>query len=221
MHVAPDVLPRLTGAGPGGNRYDDPRGIQPVRYCAENLTGALLETMARFRPAPEAEALLTAVTGVEPGDVEHLDPADGLADWLNAQRIGRLTDAAQPLVDVHDPQRLAELDKHPLVRDQLDRSTLGTSRQPARLDEAIVRLAGPIGRPITQAVSAAIREWFPDVAGIAYRSRLDDEEWCWALWSTTAVYVELDLLSPDHRHHRRAFERAARVLQVQPPPAWL
>lgn len=39
-----------------------------MRYVAENLSGALLETMARFRPAPEAEALLAAFDGVDPDD---------------------------------------------------------------------------------------------------------------------------------------------------------
>ncbi len=90
MHPAPAVLPRLSHEGPGRNRYDDPWGQYTVRYVAENLTGALLETMARFRPAPEAEALLAGVGGIEDGDVDHPDPAGGVSDWLAAQRSRRL-----------------------------------------------------------------------------------------------------------------------------------
>ena len=63
VHPQPELLPRLAHDGPGLNRYDDPLRRYAVRYVAENLTGAMLETMARFRPAPRAEALLAAVEG--------------------------------------------------------------------------------------------------------------------------------------------------------------
>jgi hypothetical protein len=51
VHPDPIALPRLSHDGPGLNRYDDPFAQYAVRYAAENVTGALLETMARFRPA--------------------------------------------------------------------------------------------------------------------------------------------------------------------------
>jgi hypothetical protein len=48
VHPDPIALPRLSHDGPGLNRYDDPFAQYAVRYAAENVTGALLETMARF-----------------------------------------------------------------------------------------------------------------------------------------------------------------------------
>lgn len=221
VHPQPEALPRLAHDGPGLNRYDDPPGQFVVRYVADNLTGALLETMARFRPAPAAEALLAAVTGVEADEVDHADPLDGVRDWLSVQRVGRVR-LAEPgqLLDVHDPALLRDLDKHPLVRTALETSGLGTPLNPVRLDEGVVRLAGPLGRPVTQALSRAVREWLPEVAGLAYRSRLDDDEWCWAIWDDTLVEIHTEPLDPAHRHHRRAAQHAARILEIPLPPDW-
>lgn len=222
VHPNPAALPRLTGDGPGLNRYDDPLGEYAVRYVAENLTGAMLETMARFRPAPDAEALLSAVEGVDSADDPYFDRVDGLRDWLAVQQVGRvvLTDAQRQLLDVHDPELLRDLDKHPLVRAALDDSGLGTPLNPARLDEGVVRLGGPVGRTITQAFSGAVHDSLPGVAGLAYRSRLDDEEWCWALWGHIDVEVRSEPLDAAHRHHRRAVQHAAALLEIQIPAEW-
>lgn len=131
VHPDPGRLPRLTDEGPGRNRYDDPHALYGVRYVAEELTGALLETMARFRPAPNAESRLTAVVGVDPDEPDHPDPTQALEDWLRAQRVARVTlDEPRPLVDVHDPTLLATLAKHPLVQAAIEGSGLGTRRSP-------------------------------------------------------------------------------------------
>lgn len=221
VHPNPGVLPLLARDGLGLNRYDDPHGRYAVRYAAENLSGAMLETMARFRPAPEAEALLAAVEGVSTDEDDHLDPVDGLRHWLAVQQVGRVALAAEgQLLDVHDPGLLHDLDKHPLVRAALEESGLGTPLNPARLDEGIVRLGGPLGRPVTQALGRAVREWLPDVAGLAYRSRLDDEEWCWAIWDDTRVEIRIQPLDAAHRHHRRAVQHAAQLLEIATPPEW-
>jgi hypothetical protein len=217
----PGRLPRLTDEGPGRNRYDDPHGFYGVRYVAEELTGALLETMARFRPAPNAESRLAAVVGVDPDELDHHDPTQAVEDWLRAQRVARVTlDEPRPLVDVHDPTLLAALAKHPLVQAAIEGSGLGTRRNPATLDEGVIRLGGPVGRPITQAASRAIHDWFPDYGGIAYRSRLDDEEWCWALWDDTPVVIESEPLDPERRHHRQGVRYAARRLEILLPDRW-
>jgi hypothetical protein len=221
VHPQPDLLPRLTHDGPGLNRYDDPLGRYAVRYVAEDLTGAMLETLARFRPAPAAEALLAGIDGVTDDEVDYLDPVDGVRDWLAVQQLGRVSlTAPGVLLDVHDPGLLRDLDKHPLVRAALEQSGLGTPLNPARLDEGIVRLGGPLGRPVTQALGRAVREWLPEVAGLAYRSRLDDEEWCWAIWDDTAVEIRVEPLDPAHRHHRRAVQHAAQLLEIGLPPEW-
>ncbi len=221
VHPQPDQLPRLTHDGPGLNRYDDPLGRYAVRYVAENLSGAMLETLARFRPAPAAEALLAAVEGVAADDVDHLEPVEGVRDWLAVQQLGRVSLAASGvLLDVHDAGLLRDLDKHPLVRAALEGSGLGTPLNPARLDEGIVRLGGALGRPVTQALGRAVRDWLPEVAGLAYRSPLDDEEWCWAIWDDTQVEIRVEPLDAAHRHHRRAVRHAAQLLEIALPPEW-
>ncbi|TAM88390.1 MAG: hypothetical protein EPN43_08400 [Jatrophihabitans sp.] len=106
------------------------------------------------------------------------------------------------------------------MRAALESSGLGTPLNPARLDEGIVRLGGPLGRVITQALSRAAREWLPNTAGLAYRSRLDDEEWCWAIWDYTDVQIRTERLDPAHRHHRRAVQHAAQLLEITTPPEW-
>jgi len=223
VHPAPGALPRLTHDGPGRNRYDDPESSYAVRYAAANLTGALLETMARFRPAPQAEALLASVIGGDhqAGEADHSEPAAGLADWLAVQKVGRIRlIGPSRLVDIHDAALLVRLDKHPTVRAALEPSGLGTPLNPARLDEGVIRIGGPIGRDITQAVSRALRDWEPEYAGLAYRSRLDDEEWCWAIWDDATVEIDVEDLTPEHRFHRRAVHHAGRVLEIGLPAQW-
>lgn len=81
--------------------------------------------------------------------------AEALADWLPRQRVAvcRLVEPAGPLLDVNDAKLLVELDADPGVRAVLRASGLGTLDDPARLDEGTIRLKGPVGRRITQAVS--------------------------------------------------------------------
>ena len=195
-------MPRLGDEGGDRNRYDDPHDLYRIRYMAERLTGVLVETMARFRPSAAAEAFLTDVEdgGTNEDEASHPDPRQAVADWLRIQRVGRLTLVESiPIIDIHDAQLLVILDKHPLVRAALDAATgLGTSLTPARPDEGIIRLSGPIGRPITQAVSRAVYEWLPDAGGLGYFSRLDDRERCWALREGTPVQVDVQPLTPDN-----------------------
>lgn len=65
VHPAPEALPQLRHEGLGRNRFDDPHGRFLMRYTAENLCGFLVETLARFRPNPAADALAAAVEFVD------------------------------------------------------------------------------------------------------------------------------------------------------------
>jgi hypothetical protein len=88
------------------------------------------------------------------------------------------------------------------VRQALDQSGLGNAVNPARLDGAVIRLSGRAGRPITQAVSSAVYEVYPEAHGLAYISRIDDKEQCWALYDHTPVsFTEhpLDAADPSYR----------------------
>jgi hypothetical protein len=123
-------------------------------------------------------------------------------------------------VDIHDAALVVRLDKHPDVRAAMEASRLGTALNPARLDEGVIRIGGPIGRDITQAVSRALRDWEPDYVGLAYRSRLDDGEWCWAIWDDAIVEIEVEDLTPEHRFHRRAVQHVARLLEIRLPSEW-
>lgn len=234
MHPDPATLPPSPVDGPGRNRFDDPLAQYAVRYVAKELTGCLVETLARFRPNAEAETRLRAIAGFDdPGartvpEADHPDPAAGLEAWLERQQIGRLRighsglpdGAGRWLPDVNTPLLLVHLDKHPMVRAALERSLLGTALTPARLDEAIVRLGGPVGRPITQALGRAVREWLPDARCLAYYSRIDDRERCWALWDTTPVSVHVAPLSREDAHHRQAVRRVAALLEIRLPTSW-
>jgi hypothetical protein len=218
-------LPRLRHEGPGRNRFDDPLAAFVVRYAADSLHGCLVETLARFRPHPDTEALLRDVIGVaedDRGERYFREPPTGLADWLAAQQVGHLTitSPAAMLVDIEEPELLDDLDKHPRVRAALDGSGLGTPLDPARLDAAIIRLAGPIGRPITQAVSRAVYEWVPGVDGIAYWSRLDSSERCWAIYDHVSVSVSAIPLDATNREHLDAVRSVARRFEIVLPPLW-
>lgn len=221
VHPDPSYLPRVRPTEAGRNRFDDPDRAFAVRYAAETLRGCLVETMARFRPDPLTDLLLGDVEGLEPGDVDHADPADAVGAWLREQKVGVLRpDHSEPvLVDVEDPHVLVQLDKHPLVRTALDRSGLGTRLSPVHLDAGLVRLGGPVGRPITQALARAARDWL-QCDGLAYRSRLDPSERCWALWDDTAVIVETRPLDPLDPSDRRAVQSVANTFEILLPPEW-
>lgn len=224
VHPEPAALPRLRHEGPGRNRFDDPLAGFVVRYAADTLHGCLIETLARFRPHPDTEALLRDIEGVDddPGEPIYADPPLGLADWLAAQQVGHLqiTSPTPQLVDIEEPALLDQLDKHPQVRAALDASGLGTPLDPARLDAAIIRLGGPVGRPITQAASRAVYEWVPGVDGIGYWSRLDSAERCWAIYDHVPVDVTVTALDPANHEHRDTVRSVAHRFEITLPPQW-
>lgn len=122
---------------------------------------------------------------------------------------------------MNDAKLLVELDAHPAVQSILGASGLGTPDDPARLDEATIRLAGPVGRRITQAVSRALYEREPRPAGLAYRSRLDDAERCWALYGETLVrFGPAAWLSVEDPSHIDAVRAVANLYELPLPAVW-
>ncbi len=106
------------------------------------------------------------------------------------------------------------------MRAALDASGLGTPLDPARLDTAIIRLGGRVGRPLTQAVSRAIYEWVRGVDGIGYWSRLDSRERCWAIYDHVPVSVAVTPLDAARNEHREAVHSVARRFEITFPPQW-
>jgi hypothetical protein len=222
VHPAPEALPRLRYEGPGRNRFDDPYGQFLLRYTALNLRGCLVETMARFRPNTGAEALLAAVEFVDDGNDPEMPTVQAVSEWLDEQRVGLVRAATtQPLlVDIEAAELLIELDANALVRHAIENSSLRDGEARMHLDAGIIRLGGDIGRPITQAVSRALHEEHPEVDGIAYWSRIDPDERCWAIYDHVPVDVTIVDLSPDDRLHRLAVREAATLLKVPLPAHW-
>jgi hypothetical protein len=173
--------------------------------------------LARFRPSPNAEATLVAISGIDPDDV---DPPENdthaIADWLDAQRVGtvRVTSVG-PFIDIERDELLVGVDKHPRVR-----SALSALDPAARLDVAWIRLGGTIGRPVSQAVGVAVREWIPESLGIGCRSRLATDEPCWAIWESTGVSVTSVALDVADPIHRDAVRRVAAAYEIDLPAAW-
>jgi hypothetical protein len=202
-------------------RFSDRSRRFQMRYTASTLRGCMIETMEQFRPAPDVETELAAFDDVEDGEA---DPTreDGLEEWLAVQLVGRcaITIPTPLIVDVDAAETLVALDKHPGIRDALDASRLGTPVKPARLDGAIVRLAGPVGRPITQAIAAAVHEWWPETNALACHSRLDDGEQCWAIYGHTPVDFDTVPLTPSDESHRDAVRAAATLFEIALPDPW-
>jgi hypothetical protein len=225
VHPEPAALPRLRHEGAGRNRFDDPLASFVVRYAADTLHGCLVETLARFRPHPDTEALLRDIAGVDdadPGEPLYIEPPLGLTDWLTVQQVGYLTitSPAPLLVDIEQPELLDHLDKHPQVRTALDDSGLGTPLDLARLDASTIRLGGPIGRPITQAASRAVYERVAGVDGIGYWSRLDSSERCWAIYDHVPVNVTVTPLDPANPGHRDTVRSVSRRFEITLAPPW-
>jgi len=217
LHPQPELLARADPTLPGRNRFDDPAGHIAVRYSATRLSGCLRETLARFRPSHSAEALLQAVDGINEDDLDpQADDPAAIADWLAVQRIGtiRLVQTGE-FVDVERDAALIALDKHPDVRAAVDGLDPG-----ARLDVAYLRLGGRIGRPVSQAVGTAVREWMPDALGIGYRSRLATDEPCWATWDSVDVAITSEPLDPSNPRHREAVRSTAAAYEIMLPPDW-
>jgi hypothetical protein len=185
----------------------------------------MLEVMDHFRPNEAAEDTFAEID-IEGRDVLEEEPAGWVAEsWLSGQRfaLGLGLGQAQ-FVDVTDADVLAELNARPRVRaallTHLAAESLGDN---PRLDGGTIRLAGPLGRGITQAVSREIYEDAAHYAGIAYSTRFDDHEQCWALYDDRVIVQfdgeqPLDALNTDHI---QALNSVAVTYRLVLPPNWL
>jgi hypothetical protein len=139
-----------------------------------------------------------------------------MSEWLEKQRVGTVRVLpAGAFVDVEHDRALIALDKHPSVRAAIE--PLDPS---GRLDTGLVRLGGPHGRRISQAVGTAVREWVPAALWVGYHSRLATDEVCWAIWESTNVDVTTTRLDPSNEQHRDGVKRVATLFEIELPPNW-
>lgn len=175
LGYAPEPLEWPAWRYVGGGRFDDPQGQYRVLYVAERRRTCFAEVLATFRPSPQALAMLAAVEGAdEPVPVKGTIPSD----WHLKRRTQRLS----------------------LMRDQrwLDLRALSTL-QALRTDLAgllvlhgIPDLDAGVAQGSNRSITQAISRWAYDrgFQGIVYRSRLDNEIRCWAIFEGAAFLPE-------------------------------
>ena len=157
--------------GTFGNRWDDSEGEYRVLYASSSRFGALLETLARFRPDLAAVAGLREIEG----DRDALSAGTVPREWFGRRVMG-VAELAGSYADIGAAASLAT------VRSQLAARALHHGL--ADVDAAAIRVAAP--RAFTQEVSRLVYgsrdaegEPFP---GIRYRSRFDDGTDNWAIF---------------------------------------
>jgi RES domain len=160
-----------------GSRFDAPRGEYRTLYFASDVTGALVEVLARFRQVPDLAQRLSDDGFDTPPDPEHDPPiAFGavVADYLTNRCAGSVhVDDQARFIDVDDPAThnfLHLLAGQPLLdRFGLDRIDRGSflSRDRALTRHLALEL-------YTHAHDRA--------AGLRYPSALDPTVTCYAVW---------------------------------------
>lgn len=210
------------------DRFDDPENRYLVRYFATTIRGVMLEVLNHFRRNDEAETALSEVQTIGIDLLEE-EPAGSVPEkWLSSQCLVRATAPEfAAFVDVDHPRALALLNRRTRVRQALSLpaaiKALGTN---ATLDQATIKLAGPVGRPITQAVSREIYEAHSsasrDYVGIAYTTRFDRSEPCWAVFDDHVAldWDSVSLLNVLDPTHLQPINDVAQLYDLELPPNW-
>jgi len=161
--------------GTFGNRWDDPIGSFRVLYASSQELGALIETLARFRPDLEVIAGLEEIEGDDDAW-----PAGAVPQrWLRDRALGAGT-LNGAYVDIGDARSIA------FVREELAARAIHHGLD--EIDAATLRLRAP--RVFTQEVSRRVYEGRSErgepFRGIRYRSRLGDQFVNWAVFEVPA-----------------------------------
>jgi hypothetical protein len=157
--------------GTFGNRWDDPQGTYRVLYASSSRFGALIETLARFRPDLAVIAGLEEIDGPDEPTTAGIVPREWYANRLIG--VARLDGM---YADIGSAASLA------VVRSQLAARAIHFGLPD--IDAPAVRLVAPRG--FTQEVSRLVYECETGAgepfAGIRYSSRLDDRSMNWAVF---------------------------------------
>jgi hypothetical protein len=197
-----------------------------VRYLADTLRGCFLEVLDHFRPNLEVEELLADVSGTTGFSVlDEEEPGLVQDEWLSRQRvaIGYLENPSSDFVDVSHTNTLAELNRAPAVqaafRDPEVRSAFGPN---VRLDLGTICSGGPAGRKITQAVSETVYLLPTRPKGIAYVTRFDRDERCWAIFDDRANvdFTDPVQIDPTEVEHVEAIRSVRDAYGLVLPALW-
>lgn len=133
----------------------------------------------------------------------------------------RRAEAPGRYVDLTDPKNLDTLSHHPRVATHLGQLHQDGWIDRPLLDSAALRVSGPQGRALTQALSRAVYDAQPRPDGIRYRSRLDDAEGCWAVFGHVDVTIDTNQnLDPANSQHRAAVADIAALWHIPLPSHW-
>lgn len=170
----PWAWPDWSQAGPDGtfsNRWDDPLGSYRVLYASATRFGALIETLAPFRPDLDVVAGLREVEGGNEPAAAGTVPSE----WFEHRLMG-VAELGGTYADVGAAASLA------VLRSRL--ADRGVHHGLSDIDASAIRLAAPRG--FTQEVSRLVYECSTEgiepLAGIRYQSRLDDGTSNWAIF---------------------------------------
>ena len=173
---APDpwAWPDWSQAGVDGtfaNRWDDSEGEYRALYASSARFGALLETLARFRPALAVVAGLREVVG----EADVLAAGVVPREWFDGRLMG-VAELSGAYAEIGAVASLA------VIRSRLAARALHHGL--TDVDAAAIRAAAP--RAFTQEVSRLVYESRTaadePLAGIRYRSRFDDGTDNWAIF---------------------------------------
>jgi RES domain len=176
----PDTLATTTT----GNRFDSPEAAYGVLYFATDLRGCCGETLSRFRPSPAAELVK------EEWRERHFMEVGGVSqEWRQRRTAVR--------VQVVDPNwRFLDVETSATV--QHLRRVLALGLSALGLDDLDISDVRGRDRRITRLISswafhATDDEGAVRFGGIRYKSRLDSDWECWA------VFHDVELIAVETR----------------------
>ena len=176
-----------------GNRYDVP-GVRTL-YFSSTLIGCYTKVLAPLRPKPELRELVEAEWSAS----SHFKPG-----WVTASWRHRRTEVKVKISHEYEFLDVEDVDTLDVLSGQLTPALAALGH--SDLDFGLIH--GP-DRRVTRLIAA----WAEQVvandkgddgddqlrfAGIRYRSRLNQDELCWAVWSDGVEIAEVE---------RRAVER--------------
>ena len=157
--------------GTFGNRWDDSEGEYRVLYASSTRFGALLETLARFRPDLAVVAGLLEIEGEDDALAAGTVPSE----WFERRLMG-VGELAGEYAEIGAASSLAT------IRSQLAEKALQHGLED--VDAGAIRAAAPRGftQEVSRLVYGSRTEDGEPLAGIRYRSRLDDDTDNWAVF---------------------------------------